>query len=646
MNEKTRKKYLVWGLILLILFFSGLIVFEIYYFKKEVPLTSIDNPEIISSVQNNQNKLLVIGVDGAVWKIILNLTGEGRLPAFRQIMERGARGILYSEPPLISPAIWTTYATGVSRKVHQIDNFVFKPKGSYETEPMDSRVREAPALWEIFSHFGKKVAVINWDAGAPAEPINGVFLAYGISPKNLTEEFVYPPEWIEKLKKIDPIQIKWFEEKLRGWNHPALSRGYEEDRFMVSCALEILKELKPDLMMIYLRNIDEVSHLFWRYRYPVGLEYRFFNPPQLENRFREVLDSYYQFTDQLISYLLKSARGYTVLILSDHGQDATYPPKNVFLEINLLLHKLGYLEYRIPRCEDQLEKMHQMSIYQANSWKESIFFDCQKLRSVKKELLTPANLLKFFQAQGKIQKNSPEVEKDLEKLITILTHPKEEGEIDWARTTLFNLSDFHKDIRGIYLNLKNREPEGVIEFPDFHKFRKQVIKELKALQGENGVKLFKRVWANPEKKEPIAPGNIDPPDILVEFNPSVLSSQYIYRSKSDTSPFFIASILWSYQDVSGDHIPEGIILFYGKDVRMGKISADIYNLAPTILWFFDMPVGSDMPGQVLKEAFNFPDKPIRYIKSYQGKIQIPVKYQSRKLRKEEKEKLRAVGYIK
>ena len=290
--------------------------------------------------------------------------------------------------------------------------------------------------------------------------------------------------------------------------------------------------------------------------------------------------------------------------------------------------------------------MQQQGIYQTNSLEKSIFFDCQELKKITKEGLNPKTLLKFFTVRQRISQNTPEVEKSLKELIEILTSPEKEDKIDWTRTKLFNLSDFHKDIRGIYLNLKGREPNGIIEFQDFQRFRKKIIKELKKLQGEDGTKLFKQVWANPEKKNPIVSGYIDPPDILVEFNPSVLSSQYIYRSRSDTSPFFIASILWSYQDVSGDHIPEGIILFYGKDVRMGKISADIYNIAPTILWFFDMPVGKDMPGRILKEAFYLPDKPVKYIKTYQGKIKIPVKYHPKKLRKEEKEKLRAVGYIK
>ena len=36
MNEKTRKKYLVWGLILLILFFSGLKLSSVAYVAKKL----------------------------------------------------------------------------------------------------------------------------------------------------------------------------------------------------------------------------------------------------------------------------------------------------------------------------------------------------------------------------------------------------------------------------------------------------------------------------------------------------------------------------------------------------------------------------------------------------------------------------------
>ena len=69
---------------------------------------------------NESRKVVVIGVDGAEWTIINRLVSQNRLPALGVLLKEGAWGDLESIPPLVSPAIWTTIATGRSRSDHGI----------------------------------------------------------------------------------------------------------------------------------------------------------------------------------------------------------------------------------------------------------------------------------------------------------------------------------------------------------------------------------------------------------------------------------------------------------------------------------------------------------------------------------------------
>src|SRR5262249_36901627 len=67
--------------------------------------------------------LLVVGLDGADWEVIRPLIREGRLPHLARLVGEGTSGTLLSEPPLLSPIIWTTLATGRPPTEHGITSF-------------------------------------------------------------------------------------------------------------------------------------------------------------------------------------------------------------------------------------------------------------------------------------------------------------------------------------------------------------------------------------------------------------------------------------------------------------------------------------------------------------------------------------------
>lgn len=98
-------------------------------------------------------------------------------------------------------------------------------------------------------------------------------------------------------------------------------------------------------------------------------------------------------------------------------------------------------------------------------------------------------------------------------------------------------------------------------------------------------------------------------------------------------------------------IPHGIIMIKGPNIKKNyKITdAHIYDILPTILYLFNLPVAKDMDGKVLTAVFddNFLKKrPIKYIESYEGEIKLKKGIKDKKLDKKYLEELRALGYIK
>jgi hypothetical protein len=152
-------------------------------------------------------KVVVIGIDGADWNVIRPLIDRGRLPALASLVREGATGDLESIPPMNSPALWTTVATGVGRERHGIRDFVYKTPGSYSQPVVNSTIRERLALWNILSELGYKVGVLNWYASWPAEEVNGFVISDRLGTLGPeTEAGTYPP-WERLANVLSPDKL-------------------------------------------------------------------------------------------------------------------------------------------------------------------------------------------------------------------------------------------------------------------------------------------------------------------------------------------------------------------------------------------------------------------------------------------------------
>ena len=97
------------------------------------------------------------------------------------------------------------------------------------------------------------------------------------------------------------------------------------------------------------------------------------------------------------------------------------------------------------------------------------------------------------------------------------------------------------------------------------------------------------------------------------------------------------------------HGPPGLLLMSGGPVKRGqKIEATVYDLVPTLLHLFGLPVGDDLSGKVLEEALesSFTGQyPTRMITSYDLVMRPKSSYVDSGLNDLELEKLIALGYV-
>src|SRR5437867_3646754 len=149
-------------------------------------------------------RVLVLGLDGMDPQVVDLLMAEDKMPNFAKLRQEGAYGRLGSSPPLLSPIIWTTIATGKPPEQHGIGHFVAVNDKTGEQLPVTSEMRRVRAIWNIASDAGRRVGVVGCWATWPAETVRGTIVsdhtcyhclfAAGVTGGTNTLGIVSPPE--------------------------------------------------------------------------------------------------------------------------------------------------------------------------------------------------------------------------------------------------------------------------------------------------------------------------------------------------------------------------------------------------------------------------------------------------------------------
>ncbi|MCZ6767582.1 MAG: alkaline phosphatase family protein [bacterium] len=304
--------------------------------------------------------ILLFGVDGLEWDVVLPLIHEGRMPTIARLMERGSSGRISTMSPTSSPIIWTSIATGKIAQKHGILGFAYGLNGiDGDLQLYTSTDRRTKAFWDILSDYKRTVGTIGWWMTFPVEPINGIMVAQtntlpesginrtvtimkGMLMRGVDGQ-VYPAErqdeMIELLEQSDAALPELTRRIFGEFKHPhteLTSRlwqnsqwAFRADATYLSIAERIIETAdRPELMAVYMGGPDVVGHRYWRYRQPQKYQH----PPTREEieDYGRIIDDYYVYVDQSLDRLLRAyGTEVTVIVVSDHGMgpinlDKTY----------------------------------------------------------------------------------------------------------------------------------------------------------------------------------------------------------------------------------------------------------------------------------------------------------------------------------
>ncbi len=297
-------------------------------------------------------RILLLAIDGLEWDVILPLMRDGHLPNLQALAEGGTFGRIRSFVPTVSPAIWTTVATGKTIEKHGIDHFRrIDPENPKARVLTNSTHRKTKAFWNILSDYGLRVHSVGWFVTHPVEPINGVMVSHaqGVGKPDwakLTrdddgkiiaglEGQVWPEErqgeMFEQLQESDEKLPELLTEIFGEFASPFDSLGsqlwnacawsFRSDATYTAISEKLISEGPFDLLATYMGGSDVAGHRFWRYYRPG--KYKF--PPsteELEN-FAGIIPGYYAHIDRTVGRLIALApAGTTVILVSDHGMQS------------------------------------------------------------------------------------------------------------------------------------------------------------------------------------------------------------------------------------------------------------------------------------------------------------------------------------
>lgn len=519
-----------------------------------------------------KTRVLVIGLDGATPQLVFPWAKEGKLPNLSKLIENGASGDLKSTIPPMTAAAWTSSVTGKNPGKHGIYHFIEYQHKTYDYRIISSKDVKSRTIWRILGELDKQVGVMQVPITYPPEKVNGFMVTDGLTTPGQDSSFTYPKELKEELLRDFKFKLTSTEKYYEGNEDQFIADLSSIEERKAHATIYLMEKYNWDFFMVVYSNIDAMQHFFWKYMDSTHPGY----DPEKAKKYGDAILNIYQKLDGIVGDMLKVIdEDTTVIIISDHGFGPLYKE----LHLNKWLKDRGLL--KLKEKEDTSITRYWLS--RSGLTREMVYILLAKLGL--------KNLTKII--PDKLKKSMP-------------SHYTP-TDIDWSKTKAYSLATHGM----MYINLKGRNPEGVIEpGKEYEQIREYIIKELLKLKDpETGKNIVDKVFKSEELY--FGQGVNNAPDLFV-----LTDMTYHNIGRLDN---FLIKPAWKLDDAdssgklsilnkqrslgSGNHRINGIFIMKGGSIKKSsKIdNAEIIDIAPTVLYLMGIPIPEDMDGKVLKD---------------------------------------------
>ena len=527
-------------------------------------------------------KALVIGLDGATWRLLDRFIQRGDMPVLSRLCQEGTRGDLASTLPFLSPIAWTSMATGMYPGKHRVFGFfnprytyVWAPRLDQPTRPVSAAGIGALPLYRALNRHGRTTGLIMVPVTHPPQPLRGYIVGDGLLTPNEQSNYTYPPALkADLLAAVPEFHVRPYEHL---HHRPELidEIGYYLEH-QGHAARWLMRNHPTDFTMVVFTATDVLQHRFWKYVDPAS------SPPtdQAAREIQAKLTSFYRLIDRIVGELLTEAGPETVTVLvSDHGFTA---PRRIFF-VNRWLHEQGLLHF-VESASGKLKTR----LVNHGLTQERLFGLLKKLDVL--------NLRQRLRGRDHLGGGVA-----VRQGIQSITAP----EIDWTQTRAYagNLGEPY-----VYINLADRDPSGIVQpGEEYEQLCSSLCAALANLRDPaNGQCVVRKVYRAAE----LYPGPYvhEAPDIILDFQEASLVTSDAVQ---------VNAVFADDTTQRGVHDPYGIFLLHGPGVQGGARieNARIVDVMPTMLHLLGVPLPEGLDGHVLTEALAEPflsQRPVRY----------------------------------
>lgn len=457
---------------------------------------------------------------------------SGELPHLARLMERGAHGDCLSTVPSHSWCAWPSFMTGLNPAGHGVfDILEYKP-GAAKRLPVTYRSIKARTTLDDLTSAGRTTIAANIPLTFPTPPIKGKVIAGGVLPAG--RSFTHPPELQQELEAHAPFPINGM-----SWT----TYHNRPEAFLEECAevtaqrqrsFEYLLDTTAwDVAVLVFVSTDRIQHCLMEYLTPEHPRYDELKDSAVAKQTRAI---YQQLDEGLGRLLERTTDDDLVILMSDHG----HQPCTRACTMDRILGELGFLEFG-----------RGSGAYNLLRWGPG--------RRIARRLY---DLLR------------------LHGRVSIPSSP-----IDWSKTRAY--TSVVSTGEGVSVNLKGREPGGIVDPQDYERVRDEIATSLASFTDpKTGRSPIARIY---KKEEVLSGAYLDiAPDLLL------VPAQGYSLTHAKTA---VEDADW----LSGDHRLEGIVVAAGPDVRAGELQETVrlIDLMPTAMAALGVPSSVVRDGQAV-----------------------------------------------
>lgn len=550
--------------------------------------------------------VIAIGLDSAEPSLLEKWISEGYLENLKRLRAQGTYGRLKNFRDSNVETAWTTFSTGCRPEKTGYWAALGLREGSYETETRAAySYEEYPPFFALEAPY--RVVAFDVPQVRLQHNINGLQIqAWGAHSPQVPSSSVPEPLFQELIDKHG--------------GHPGLHNDYAvcldlqntlklEDRLQVGIARraaicrDLLAQDNWDLFLTVFGELHSGGHTFWHLSQPEHPLYETFKP-QVKS---DPLLTTFQAIDKAIGEILEKApENARVVIFSAHGMGPATIDLPSFAFLPEFLYRFSFPGKQAlggSNVPDSLPPL--VTKMKWNYWERHVWGTKYDANPITRFLRwhTPTRLFNFIEPWLD-STQSPDLVSPFELMRqgerVVPWNPAQWYKPLWSQMKAFAVPSFAEGY--VRINLKGREPQGIVDPADYHAVCDELCEKLYALKDlRKGIPMVDRIVRtreNPLDRNPKLPDA----DLIVVW-------QDDYATDVVESPEYgRIGPLPPYR--AGSHRSEGFVLAAGPDIPESATltGGHVLDLAPTILSLVNAPIPEYLEGKPMNICYSEPSK--------------------------------------